>query len=89
LLCRKLGVEHQLPAPGIHLLAEITQGIVQQRLFIGPETAQFIQRIINTFGNHLQRGAGYPLNFKQFQGCAQNIFTLHGFLLRLLSYFPA
>jgi hypothetical protein len=36
-------IQHQLSAPDINLLAEIAQGIIKQRLFIGPEALKLIQ----------------------------------------------
>ncbi|MNT58765.1 hypothetical protein D3C72_1962250 [compost metagenome] len=64
LLGRQLFVQHELSAPDIDLLAKIAERIVEQRFFIRPETAQFIQRIIDAFGDHLKRGAGDPLYLK-------------------------
>ena len=66
-------------------MAKMAKRVIQQRLAIGPETFEVIERVSHALGDHFQRGVSDTLDFEDLDGFTQDFFTLHGLLL----HFPS
>lgn len=49
-------------------MAKMAKRVIQQRLAIGPETFEVIERVSHALGDHFQRGVSDTLDFEDLDG---------------------